>query len=109
MGGASSLAATPEELAAVVKSALVVPGVGSMRVPPRAAPGVPSASGVGSDDDPGVVLCNRFGISALGAEAQGDDSEGGVDPVGADDVDAGVCDRDAGVSGPEADVCGKGE
>ena len=109
MGGASSLGTAPEELAAVVESALVAPGIGPMRVPPRAAPGAPSASGVSSDDDPDEIPCHRFGHSALGTEAQDDDSEGGVDPVGTDDLAAGVCDRGAGVSGPEADVCGKGE
>jgi len=79
-----------------------------VRVPPRAAPGAPSASGEGSDDDPDVVPLNRFGNSALGTEAHDADSEDGVDPVGADDVDAGVCGREAGVGGPEADVCGTG-
>ena len=117
MGGASSLGATPEELAAVVtsasslftKEALVGPDLVSVRGPPRAAPGVPSASGVDSDDDTRVVPCNRFGVSALGTAAQVDDSEGAVDPVGADNVEASACGREAGVCGPEADVCGTGE
>ena len=108
MGGASSLGATSEELEAIV-GILVVLCFASLRVPPRAEPGAPSASGVGSDDGPDDVPCNRFGHSALGTEAHDDDNEGGVVPVGADALAAGVCDREAGVGGPGAGVCGRGE
>ena len=126
MGGASSLGAACEELEAIVGvlvmlclaaceeleaivEVLAMLCLASLRVPPRARPGAPSASGVGSDGEPDDVPRNRLGHSALGTEVHDDGNEGGVVPVEAVALAAGVCDREAGVGGPDAGVCGRGE